>query len=161
YKDNLSKFPHYKQGDAKDCGPTCIKIIARYYKKHLSMQQLRTLTETTREGSNLYNLSEAAEGIGFRTLGIKLSFAKLQEAPLPCILHWNASHYVVLYKIRKERVFISDPAYGLLEYSKEEFIKFWIGNNADESTPEGIALLMEPTPKFHQSDFEKEEKASG
>ncbi len=146
-----NKFPFYKQADAKDCGPTCLKIIAKHYGKNLNIQQLRNLSETTREGSNLLNLSEAAEQIGFRTLGVKLSFEKINEAPLPCILHWNANHYVVLYKIKKDKIFISDPAFGLLEYSKAEFIKNWIGNNADDNTEEGIALLLEPTPIFRQA----------
>lgn len=154
----MSKFPHYKQADAKDCGPTCLKIVAKHYGKTLNIQQLRSLSETTREGSNLLNLSEAAEQIGFRTLGVKLSLEKLKEAPLPCILHWNSNHYVVVYKIKKDKVFISDPAYGLLEYNKEAFLKSWIGNNADDHTEEGIALLLEPTPKFHQSEFDKEDK---
>ncbi|TDP57417.1 LOW QUALITY PROTEIN: ATP-binding cassette subfamily B protein [Flavobacterium dankookense] len=154
-------FPYYKQADAKDCGPTCLKIIAKHYGKNLNIQQLRSLSETTREGSNLLNLSEAAEQIGFRTLGVKLSFEKVNEAPLPCILHWNANHYVVLYKIKKDRIFISDPAFGFLEYNKEAFIKNWIGGNADDYTEEGIALLLEPTPRFHQSEFDKEEKAFG
>ena len=154
-------FPFYKQPDSKDCGPTCLKIIAKHYGKTLNIQTLRTLSETTREGSNLLNISDAAESIGFKTLGVKLSVEKLHEAPLPCILHWNANHYVVLYKIKKDRIFISDPAFGLLEYNKEAFIKNWIGNNAKEDTEEGIALLVEPTPKFYQSEFDKEEKAFG
>ncbi|WP_281925880.1 ABC transporter transmembrane domain-containing protein, partial [Flavobacterium collinsii] len=77
--------------------------------------------------------------------------------PLPCVLHWNKNHYVVLYKIKKNTYYISDPAFGLIEYNKEDFIKFWIGNNANESTQEGIALLIEATPKFFQSDFDKED----
>jgi len=141
-------FPFYKQPDAKDCGPTCLKIIAKHYGKNLNIQQLRSLSETTREGSNLLNLSEAAEQIGFRTLGVKLSFEKLKEAPLPCVLHWNSNHYVVVYKIKKDKISISDPAFGLLEYNNDAFLKSWIGNNADENTEEGIALLLEPTPKF-------------
>ncbi|MFC6096689.1 peptidase domain-containing ABC transporter [Flavobacterium qiangtangense] len=150
-------FPFYKQADSKDCGPTCLKIIAKYYKKYLNIQTLRSLSETTREGSNLMLLSDAAECVGFRTLGVKLSLEKIKEAPLPCILHWNNEHYVVLYKIKSrkakvERLFISDPAFGLLEYSVQDFLKFWIGNNADETTEEGIALLLEPTPKFYESD---------
>ncbi len=156
----MSKFPNYKQADAKDCGPTCLKIIAKHYGKSLNIQTLRQLSETTREGSNLLNLSEAAEQLGYRTLGVKLSLKKLQEAPLPCILHWNANHYVVLYKIKSDKILISDPAHGLIEYSKEEFLKFWIGNNADEITEDGIALLLEPTPKFSQSEFDKEDKKS-
>src|SRR5690554_3524812 len=164
----MKKFPHYKQADAKDCGATCLKIIAKHYGRTLNIQTLRELSETTREGANLLSLSEAAEQIGFRTLGVKLSLEKLLEAPLPCILHWNKNHYVVLYKIKSkkskiEKLYISDPAFGLLEYTQEEFLKHWIGNNADETTEEGIALLLEPTPNFHHqtSSIDQEEKVFG
>ncbi len=154
----MSKFPHYKQNEEKDCGPTCIKIIAKYYGKTINTQQLRTLSETTREGSSLLGLSEAVETIGFRSLGVKLSYKKLCEAPLPCIVHWNKIHYVVVYRIKKGIVYVSDPAHGLIKYTKKEFIKSWIGNNADDITKEGIALLIEPTPKFYKSEFEEDEK---
>ncbi len=153
----MKKFPHYLQADTKDCGPTCLKIITKHYGKVLNIQTLRTLSETTRDGSNLLSLSDAAEKIGFRSLGVKLDLEKLQEVPLPCILHWNSEHFVVLYKIKKEIYYISDPAIGLIEYTKQEFLKFWIGNNATETTEEGIALLVEPTPKFLKADFEDEE----
>ncbi|XRE42489.1 Bacteriocin/lantibiotic efflux ABC transporter, permease/ATP-binding protein [Tenacibaculum discolor] len=154
----MKKFPNYKQTEAKDCGPTCIKIIAKHYGKTINTQQLRNLSETTREGSSLLGLSEAVESIGFKSLGIKLAFNKLKEAPFPCIVHWNKNHYVVLYKIKKDTVYISDPAHGLISFTKEEFIQHWIGNNADENTEEGIALLIEPTPKFYQEEFEEDEK---
>jgi ATP-binding cassette subfamily B protein len=154
----LKKFPNYFQNDNKDCGPTCLKIIAKHYGKTLKIQDLRDYSETTRNGTNLLNLSDAAEKISFRTLGIKATLHKLDEVPLPCILHWNKVHYVVLYKIKKEIYSISDPAIGLIEYNQAEFIKFWMGNNATEETEEGIALLLEPTPKFYQSEFDKEDK---
>lgn len=154
----LNKFPNYKQTETKDCGPTCIKILAKHYGKLINTQELRTLSETTREGSSLLGLSDAVESVGFKSLGVKLSFNKLLEAPLPCIVHWNKNHYVVLYKIKKDVVYISDPAHGLISYSKKDFVKFWIGNNADEATEEGVALLVEPTPKFYQSEFDKDEK---
>ncbi len=168
----MSKFPHYKQAESKDCGPTCIKIVAKHYGKTIHIQNLRNLAETTREGSSLLGLSEAAEKIGFHTIGVKVNFEKLLEAPLPCIVHWNKNHFAVLYKIKvpsafgispKGRVkkgkiiYISDPAHGRLEYTKEQFIKHWIGNNADETTEEGVALLIEPTPKFYNDDLENEE----
>jgi ATP-binding cassette subfamily B protein len=152
----LKKFPHYLQTDFKDCGPTCLKIVSKHYGQILKIQNLREYSETNREGSNLLFLSEAAEKIGFRTLGVKQNLKQLQEVPLPCVLHWNKHHYVVLYKIKHDNYFISDPAIGKLKYNKDEFIKFWIGNNANETTEEGIALLLEPTPKFYQSEFEKE-----
>jgi len=177
-----NNFPHYQQADAKDCGPTCIKIIAKHYGKTFSIQKLRELSETTREGSNLLSISEAAEQLGFRSLGVKISLENLKEAPLPCILHWNKNHYVVLYKIKKRGVgslsgvrrwmlgdgskklgdgctyYISDPAGGLLTYSEEDFLKFWIGNNANSTTEEGIALLLETTPTFFKNEELEEEE---
>ncbi|MFV8268601.1 peptidase domain-containing ABC transporter [Flavobacterium sp. GT2N3] len=154
----MKKFTNYIQADSKDCGPTCLKIIAKHYGKTINIQDLRDYSETTREGSNLLLLSDAAEKVGFRTLGVKLSLDRLEEVSLPCIVHWNKNHYVVLYKIKKGKYFISDPAFGLLEYAQKDFLKFWIGNNANEVTEEGIALLVEATPKFYQSEFDKEDK---
>jgi ATP-binding cassette subfamily B protein len=156
--NRVTKFPFYFQSESKDCGPTCLKIIAKFYGKILTLQQLRTLTETQREGSSLLGLSSAAEQIGFRTLGAKLNVLDLKEAVLPCLLHWNKNHYVVLYKVKKDFYYISDPSFGLLRYSKEEVLKHWIGNNADDSTEEGVTLLLEPTPKFYQSEFDKDDK---
>lgn len=147
----MPKFPFYKQAESKDCGPTCIKIIAKHYGKVLNTQKLRSLSETTREGSSLLGLSEAVESIGFRSLGVKLSLDQLLEVPLPCIVHWNKVHYVVVYKVKTTKkggmtIYVSDPAHGLITYTKEEFIKAWIGNNADQTSEEGVALLVEPTP---------------
>lgn len=157
----MNSFPFLKQADSKDCGPTCLKIISKYYGKELTIQTLRNLSETSRDGSNLLFLSTAADKIGLKSVGVKLDQLQLEEILLPCILHWNTNHYVVLYKIKKNTYFISDPAIGLINYSKEEFIKFWIGNNADEETPEGIALLLEPTNKFHDTKFTTENKTFG
>lgn len=154
-------FPFYEQIDFKDCGPTCIKIIAKFYGKNISVQQLRSLSETTREGSHLLGMSNAAESLGFRTLGVKLTINTIKEATLPCILHWENNHFVVLYKIKKDTFYISDPAYGLLTYSKEKFLKSWIGNNVKENTMEGVALLLEPTPKFFNSDFDQDKSDFG
>ena len=161
----MKKFPSITQTDSKDCGPTCLKIIAKHFGKTINIQSLRDWSETNREGSNLLFLSEAAERIGFRTLGVKLNAEKLEEVSLPCVLHWNKEHYVVLYVIQTGGFFsgkttkkyrISDPAIGLIDYTEEEFLKFWIGNNATTVTEEGVALLLEPTPKFFQSEFEEE-----
>lgn len=154
------KFTNYKQADSKDCGATCLKIIAKHYGKILNIQTLRQFSETTREGTNLLTLSEAVEAIGFRSLGVKLNVEKLHEAPLPCILHWNKEHFVVLYRIKRGVYYISDPAIGFLEYNETDFLKFWIGNNATKTTEEGIALLLEPTAKFYQTEFESEDKKS-
>ncbi len=153
----MRKFPFYKQPDAKDCGPTCLRIVIKHYGKTIPLQQIRNLTETTREGSSMLGLSNAAENMGLKSLGIKINYKTLQEdVPLPCIVHWNKSHFVVVYKIDKNNtVYISDPSYGLITYNKEDFIKNWIGANANETTEEGIALLLETTPQFYKSDWEE------
>lgn len=155
------KFPFYKQTESKDCGPTCLKIIAKYYGRVIVIQELRNLSETIRTGSTLLGLSDAAESIGFRSLGVNLNIEKLTEVPLPCILHWNKVHFVVLYKIRNNKFYVSDPAYGLLSYNQDEFLKHWIGNNATSKTKEGIALLLEPTTKFYNTDFHTEKQTFG
>ncbi|WP_262707976.1 cysteine peptidase family C39 domain-containing protein [Gelidibacter gilvus] len=82
-------------------------------------------------------------------------FKKLKEAPLPLIVHFNNNHFITVYKIKNDMVFMSDLAYGLITYTKDEFISRWIGNNANESTKEGVALLLENTPKFKELDWIK------
>jgi ATP-binding cassette subfamily B protein len=153
-------FPVYKQPDSKDCGPTCLRIIAKYYGKLISLQEIREYSETTRSGSNLLKLSEAAEAIGFKTIGARLDFNRLKQAQLPLIVHWDKSHFVVVYRIKKDKVYLSDPAYGLICLSKPEFIVRWIGNGADDATKEGITLLLEVTPDFKKLKWEDSDKRS-
>ncbi|WP_316738801.1 peptidase domain-containing ABC transporter [Pedobacter aquatilis] len=155
----LKKFPFYKQPDAKDCGPTCLRIIAKHYNKTVSLQHVRALSETTREGSGMLGLSNAAESLGFRSLGVKIDFNTLvADAPLPCIVHWNKNHFVVVYKIDSaENVYLSDPGYGLIKYQKAEFIKHWIGENAGDNTEEGVALILETSPAFYKNEFDETE----
>lgn len=153
-------FPFYKQPDSKDCGPTCLRIIAKHYGKLISLAEIRELSETTRAGSNLLKLSDAAETIGFKSIGVKLDYRQLVDAPKPCVVHWNKSHFVVVYAIKKDTVYISDPSYGLISYAKDEFLPRWIGNNATEDTKEGIALLLEVTPKFKKLEWEDSDKRS-
>jgi len=153
-------FPFYKQPDSKDCGPTCLRIVAKHYGKLISLQEIRELSETTRDGSNLLKLSDAAESIGFKTLGAKLNFNQLNEAPLPTIAFWNNNHFVVIYKIKKGFIYISDPSFGLIKYTVEEFLSRWIGENAEKDTKEGIVMLLDPTPSFFQLEDEDNEKKS-
>ena len=153
-------FPFYKQPDSKDCGPTCLRIIAKYYGKLISLQEIRKLSETTPSGSSLLKLSDAAVAIGFKTIGAKLDFKRLEHAQLPLIVHWDRNHFVVVYRINNGKVYLSDPAYGLIQLTKEEFISRWIGNNATEESKEGITLLLEPTPKFKKMKWESKDKRS-
>ena len=149
---SLRQFPLYRQLDSMDCGPTCLKMIAKYYGKSYTLNELRNKSFLTREGVSLLGISEAAEAIGFRTMGVKISFEKLaNEAPLPCVVHWNQNHFAILYRVKKNKMFMADPAAGLLTYTKEEFIKSWISTSTNGQR-EGIALFLEPTPTFYETD---------
>ena len=158
----LKKFPFYKQSDAKDCGPTCLRIICRHYNKIIPLSTIRDLANTSRDGSSLLGISQAAESIGFRTLGVKINYTTLlEDVPFPCIVHWNKYHFVVIYKIKNDTVYISDPAFGLIKYGKDEFIRLWIGENASDRTEEGISLILEPSPSFHSQEWDENEKKTG
>lgn len=159
-------FPFYQQPDQMDCGPTCLRMVARYYGRSVAMEELRTRSETTRTGSNLQSIADAAESLGFRTLGVKVSLEKaLAEAPFPCIVHWNNNHFVVLHrkssKAGKSVLHVADPAHGLLTYSESEFLEHWIGMGATRESREGVALLLEPTPQFYTAKDDTSDKSRG
>lgn len=146
-------FSKIIQLDKMDCGPACLRMIAKHYGRAISHEKLREISETTRAGSSMQNISLAAEKIGFKTLGVKINFENIIEnAPLPCIVFWNEQHFVVVYKIKKNKVYVADPGHGLLVYEKQEFIHNWIGKHANEKTEEGIALLLEPTPRLKETE---------
>lgn len=163
-------FHHYIQLDAMDCGPTCLRMIARHYGRNYSLQNLRERCHITREGVSMLGISDAAEGIGFRATGVKITWEQLrEEMPLPCIVHWNQKHFVVVYEIRKRRggyvVKVADPASGLLTYTEEAFCRAWLqagkDNEGDDSVSAntyGIALMLEPTPKFYEEKGDDEKK---
>jgi ATP-binding cassette, subfamily B, bacterial len=149
----MIKLPHYSQHDAMDCGPTCLRIIAKYYKKNIGINHLRNQSQYSREGVSILGISKAAESIGFKTLAVNVSINDLiNEAPLPSILHWNQNHFVVLYKAAKNTFTIADPAKGIIKLPRHEFQQSWISNKEDQK---GIALLLEPTPAFYKQEDEK------
>ena len=144
----MKPFPNHRQLDAMDCGATCLRMVAKYYGKTFSNQFLRERSFITREGVSMLGISDAAEYIGFRTQGVKISLEELKQAPLPCILHWNQNHFVVLYKVKKDKFYISDPAGSKYTLSTNEFLKCWASTKQNgEDT--GTALLLEPTPYFY------------
>ncbi len=141
-----------------DCGPTCLAMICKYYGKRISIQTLRDKTEIGKDGVNLLGINNAAENIGFRTQGVQLTYTQLvNEATLPCILHWSQNHFVVLYKIKYDKLEIADPGKGLVKINKKEFLQHW-ASNAIHNESYGIALLLEPTPVFYNQLNEKETK---
>lgn len=149
--------PIYHQHDSMDCGPTCLRMIAKFYGRSYSLLTLRDKCHITREGVSMLGISDAAESIGFRTTGVKLTWDQLrEEMPLPCIVHWNQKHFVVVYTIDKKGVVtVADPASGLLKYHAEDFLKCWLQSENNEY---GLALLLEPTPAFYREGGEAEQK---
>ena len=164
-------FAFYKQLNAMDCGPTALRMVAKHYGRHYNADTLRRKAGFSKEGVSLLGISETAEKIGFRTRGAKLSIKQLEEIELPCILHWNQNHFIVLITIKKNKVKIADPAKGIITYSKSEFESHWLSSSStpllpgekglgDEASETGIALLLEPTPSFYEEEGEKEHKLS-
>lgn len=182
-KQIRKSFPTYTQLDAMDCGPTCLRMIAKYHGKHYSLETLRQHSFITREGVSMLGISDAAEQIGFRTSGVIISFEQLaKEAPLPCIVHWKQNHFVVVYDIKRNkkvrflspfgennnrkrgeknglsegyRIQVADPALGLVTYNEADFKKCWHSTKKNEEE-KGTALLLEPAPDFFNREDEKE-----
>jgi len=147
-------FTAYKQFDKMDCGPTCLRMVAKHYGKDIPLDRLRELSYITREGVSLMGISHAAESIGIKSLGTRVDLQTLlKKVPLPCIIPWGDNHFVTLYKSDKKYAYIADPGRGKAKISYEELQQHWGGGEK-----EGIALLLETTPKFYNQ--EEEEKAS-
>jgi ATP-binding cassette subfamily B protein len=147
------------QHDKKDCGSACLAMISNFYGKKYSLQYLRDISFVSREGVSLLGLSEASREIGFEPLSAQLSIEQLEKMPLPCILHWNKKHFVVLYKVRKrgfgkkKSYSIADPRHGLISLHGENFRKCWTPKD-----DEGIALFLSPTERFYGYNAAKENK---
>lgn len=157
---HIHSFPHYLQLDAMDCGPTCLRMIAKFYGKAYSLQTLRAHSFITREGVSMLGISDAAEFIGFRTMGVRITLEQLrEEMPLPCILHWKQNHFVVCHAIKKKkdgyRYHIADPASQLVTYGDEEMKKCWLATKVD-GEEKGAALALEPSPDFYTREDEQE-----
>ena len=154
-------FPHYLQADDMDCGPTCLRMIAKFYGKNYSLQTLRKNCHISRNGVSMLGISDAAEQLGFRTSGVKIPWEKMRdEIPLPCIAHWEQDHFVVVYDIKRKKngkdlIYVSDPAQMRLVYTKDEFLRYWYSTEV-KNEKVGTALLLEPTPKFYLEDDEKQ-----
>lgn len=164
---HITTFPHYHQQESADCGPACLRMIAKYYGRQYSLEMLRSHSFISREGVSMLGISDAAEYLGMHTLGVKVSFEQLaNEAILPCILHWNQNHFVVCYGIRRKRfsddykIYLADPASQKLCYNKDEFCKCWLSTKVAGKDC-GTALLLEPGVNFGQveDEFKAREKS--
>lgn len=155
------KFPFYHQLDNMDCGPTCLKMVAEYYGRRFPVSQLREDMSITRAGGSFLGLSDAAEKIGLRATATMPTYDYFVESiKLPCIVHWNQSHFVVVYKIRRYKrrhapfFYVADPGYGLLKYNEDEFRRCWI-STVRGGKERGVAMVFTPTPKFYDENKNK------
>ena len=146
------RFPVDYQMDSQDCGPACLKIIAKHFGRYYSLQYLRDRCGITNQGISLLDLSTGAESIGLRTLAIKCTLEDvINQVPFPAILFWKDSHFIVVYHANKKYIWVSDPAKGRIKYTHEEFKKGWYQKGATN----GVLLAIEPTIDFNRSDVEK------
>lgn len=149
----MGSFPYTQQLGIRDCGPACLKMVAASHGQMYSIDYLRDKCHITKTGVSLLGISEAAETIGLRSFGVKTDFDKLSKAVQigPCIVHWRQDHFVVVYKIKKNKVWVADPSKGLSTLPVKEFLQSWIGvddDDLDVQKTQGYALLLEPTPAF-------------
>ena len=153
-------FSFYKQLNAMDCGPTCLRMVAKHYGRHYNADTIRQKAGFNKQGVSLLGISETAEKMGFRTRGVQINYEKLRIVPLPAILHWNQNHFVVLTTIDKKAVKIADPSKGIVSYNKEDFLRYWSSASIEVSGRIGTALLLEPAPAFYETAGERETKLS-
>lgn len=156
----VKRYPFYRQADSMDCGPACLRMVAKYFGRSYSLPFLREKCYIDRAGVSVKGISEAAEFIGLRSLAVKVPLIakkslddapSLQNAPLPCIVHWNQNHFVVVYKISRSKVLVADPGRGKVSLSHTEFNKSFASDDG-----KGVALLLETTPEFHRSELDEE-----
>lgn len=149
------RLKYHPQRDMMDCGAACLQSICKYYGKNVDLQYIRELCHITRNGVSMLGIADAAESLGFKTIGIKLNLEQLaNDVHLPCIIHWSQQHFVVVISVTKRHVTIMDPAAGILKYKTADFQKSWLHlreKDSDENL--GAALLLSPTPSFYNKEF--------
>ncbi len=150
-------FPFYKQLDQMDCGPTCLRMIAKFYKVNITVDELRDRAYIGRDGVSFAGIAEAAESIHLQSLALNIPFQTLkQEVPLPCIAYWRQRHFVVVHKIDNKYVHVADPAFGLIKYSHADFCKNWLPQKNQTAISEGLIMVLEPSEHFTKDVIEKE-----
>ena len=163
----MGKFKCVYQLDTADCGISCLKMICDFHGRNLSKQYLAELTPSAKDGVSLISLSDTAEKIGFKSIALKISLLQLtNEAPLPCIIHWQQNHFVVLHKVktkgffnRETKYYITDPAKGNFVCTEKELTQNWLSTKV-MNEDRGIVLLLETTERFFSNNSESEQKKS-
>ncbi|WP_281322205.1 peptidase domain-containing ABC transporter [Flavobacterium aestivum] len=155
-KLKFKKFPYVQQLDSADCGLACIRIISKYYGVNIAVRNnIFAESNLTRQGLSLSELGSVCSKIGFENLFVELGFDEIKEnVILPAIFFWNQNHFVVVYKLTKNKIYVSDPGIGRLIYTKQQFLDGW-----KENREKGIILILKPTKElFQHHKIEKNRK---
>ena len=150
------RFPFTRQLESKDCGPACLQMICKYYKRFYEMEYLRDICGIKKEGISVYDFIKASEKIGLKSQAYKLSYWKFRnEIPLPCVVHWRNHHFIVVYKITSKYIYASDPQNGLCRFSLRDFANGWLTykyNDGNKIKKRGVCIVSEPTNDFLRDD---------
>lgn len=145
-------FPLIRQHDSMQCGIACLQMLCQYYGRHVPLREMEEICHATTEGVSLLGISQAAERLGFKTISAKVGTDAFEKENLPCLLHWNQNHFVVLHRVRRGRTFcVADPAKGLTTYNLDEFKQHWVSMQAEDGKERGIAMFLEPTEQFYKT----------
>ena len=145
------------QHDSMQCGIACLQMVCKYFGREYSLDSLSKLCFATTEGVSLLGINEAANTLGLHTTSARVTTTVLSDVPLPCILHWNQNHFVVLYKVKNgKKFYIADPGKGLITYRLDEFKQHWISTKSNDED-KGIAMFLETTPTFFTYKMQDEE----
>ena len=153
----MKKIAIIHQHDSMQCGIACLQMVCKYFGREYSMDSLSKLCFATTEGVSLLGINEAANTLGLHATCARATTSILSEVPLPCILHWNQNHFVVLYKVKnRKKFYVADSGKGLVTYNLNEFKKHWISTRAN-GEDKGIAMFLETTPAFFTYKMKGEE----
>ena len=142
-------FPFFRQLGEFDCGIACLRMITKYFGKNISNENFHSLIQPNEDGVSLLDISEVANNLGLKTLGVRIKFDRLaDDIPTPCIAYWKEQHFIVVYHVTEKFVYVADPASkGLFIISKSAFENGWVGKSKER---EGVVLLLETTPAFYE-----------
>lgn len=153
----MKKIQLYIQKDCMQCGIACLQMVCAYYGREYNFDFLSTICHATTEGVSLLGIKEAATKLGLDTISKRATIEELSQSILPCILHWNQNHFVVLYDVKKRKKFyIADPGKGFATYTLDEFKEHWISTKYI-GEDKGIVMFLKPTPAFY-TDLDYSEK---
>lgn len=151
-----------KQHDSMQCGVACLAMICNHFGREYGLEYLDGLCHSNADGVSMLSIAKVAESVGLQTLTAITSIDSLSGMQLPCILHWNQNHFVVLHKVSGNGKYfhIADPGKGLIRYDRKEFESHWVSHTMD-GKPCGIAMLLTPTEDFNtHSGAEEPERRS-